>query len=198
MPDDYFDERMVNRQRLLFTVATRRQLERWEPIVAEHVRGLMGDRRLDGMDVWSAEIEHYFALIAARHLMRALELDPPTTVPVDPIVRDEVVEGRDLHEHWQENLPLFNITPRVAQPRYPSGQAFAVRNPERGPYWWLGWSAGTGALLLPHVSAPALHELLDAVEAEVLAIDAAFSRFVPPRAASPWIQHNGEWWPKPA
>jgi len=28
--DDYFDERTVNRQRLLFTIATRRQLERWD------------------------------------------------------------------------------------------------------------------------------------------------------------------------
>jgi len=38
--------------------------------------------------------------------------------------------------------------------------------------------------------------VLDAVEAEVLAEDAALSRFVPPRAPSRWLQQDGEWWPK--
>ena len=35
--DEYFDERMVNRERLLWAIATRRQLERWEPYVAAAV-----------------------------------------------------------------------------------------------------------------------------------------------------------------
>jgi hypothetical protein len=83
-------------------------------------------------------------------------------------------------------MPVFNVTPRVAQPRYPSGKSFAIRNADEGPYWWLGWGAKTGALLLPHVPAPALHQLLDAVEGEVLAHDAALRDFVPPRAPSPW------------
>jgi hypothetical protein len=34
MTTDYFNEGMVNRQRLLWAIATRRQLERWEPLVA--------------------------------------------------------------------------------------------------------------------------------------------------------------------
>ena len=51
-------------------------------------------------------------------------------------------------------------------------------------------------MLLPNVSAPILHELLDAVEADVLAHDAALREFVPPRAPSPWIHQDGEWWPK--
>jgi len=58
-------------------------------------------------------------------------------------------------------------------------------------------SSKTGARLLPNVSAPALHQLLDAAEAEVFSKDAALSRFVPPRAPSPWHHENGEWWPKP-
>ena len=51
-------------------------------------------------------------------------------------------------------------------------------------------------MLLPNVSAPALHELLDAVEAEVLAADPELGRFLPPRAPSPWVHTDGEWWPR--
>jgi len=71
MSDDYFDELMVNRERLLWAVATRRQLERWEPYVAAAVRddGLSDDR-----DIWAAAIEHHFALVAAHHLFQALDL----------------------------------------------------------------------------------------------------------------------------
>jgi hypothetical protein len=195
--DAYFDEQMVNRQRLLWTITTRRQLERWEPLVAAGVLAGMAGLELDSADIWSAEIEHHFALVAARHLLHALELEPVSNVSVDPTLRAELIEGRDLHEHWPDNLSVFTGKLRIAQPRYPSGKAFAARNPDRGPYWWLGWSNKTGAQLMPNVSAPALHQVLDAAEAEVLAHDDAFSRFVPPCAPSPWLHENGEWWPKP-
>lgn len=198
MPDDYFDERMANRQRLLWAVATRRQLERWEPVVAKHHRLLMEKRRLDEVEIWAAEIEHHLALVAARNLFHALDLRPASSVSVDSTLRAEVIEGRDLHEHWRENLPVFMVSPRRTEPPYGSGKRFAERNPDSGlyPYWWLGWSNKTGARLLPHVSAPALHALLDAVEAEVLGKDDALARFVPPRAPSPWLQVDGEWWPR--
>ncbi len=197
MIGDYFDDRMANRQRLLWAVATRRQLERWEPLVAADVRAGFTRSQLDGADVWAAAMEHHFALVAARNLMRALDLAPASSVSVDPTVRAELIEGRDLNEHWTENMPVFNVTPRVAQPKYPSGQNFAARNARKGPYDWLAWGNTTGALLMPNVSAPALHELLDAVEAEVIANDSSLARFVPPRAPSPWLHENGEWWPKP-
>jgi hypothetical protein len=193
---DYFSDRMINRQRLLWTVATRRQLERWEPLVAAALRAHMAEKQPDGADVWSAEIEHHFALVAARNLMQSLDLAPATSVLVDATLRAELIEGRDLHEHWPENMPVFNVTPRPAQPRYRSGKDFAARNPKRGPYSSFGWSNKTGALLLPNVSAPALHELLDGVEAEVLTSDDPLRRFVPPRATSPWLYQDGEWWPK--
>jgi len=101
-----------------------------------------------------------------------------------------------VHEHWPDNMPVFMVTPRTAEPPRQSGKDFAARNPKQGPYFWLSWRNRTGARLLPHVSAPALHELLDAVEAEVIASDAALRRFVPPRASSPWLPKAGEWWPK--
>ena len=160
------------------------------------------DARMDALvpdcvHVWSAAIEHHFALVAVRNLFQALDLPPASSVSVDPTLRSELIEGRDLHEHWPENMPVFNVTPRVAQPPYPSGKRFANRNPDLGPYWWLDWSARTGARLLPNVPAPALHELLDAVEAEVLSDDPGLGECVPPRAPSPWVHENGEWWAKP-
>jgi hypothetical protein len=88
---EYFDETMVNRQRLLFAIATRRQLERWEPLVAKSVRlGLYEKRQLDSADIWAAEIEHHFLLIAARNLFRALELPPPTNISIDATLRSEL------------------------------------------------------------------------------------------------------------
>lgn len=193
MTDDYFDDTMVNRQRLLWTIATRRQLERWEPFVASSVRA---GRELDGVDVWAAEIEHHFALVAAHHLFQALDLPPATSVPVDPTLRGELIEGRHLHEHWPDNMPVFMVTPRPTQAPRRSGRDFADRNPDHGPYWWLGWNAKTGARLLPNVPAPELHQLLDAVEAEVLMKDPTLSDYVPRRAPSPWLHVNSEWWPK--
>jgi hypothetical protein len=194
--DDYFDQRMVNRSRLLWTVATRRQLERWEPYVAAHICARFGRRHVQNGDIWLAELEHHFALVAARNLIHALELEPVSTVPLDPTIRAELIEGRDLLEHWVDNLPVFNVSPPPKSPPRRSGRDFAARNPDRGPYWWLSWNSKQGAMLMPNVPAPAVHELLDAVEAEVLADDPSFASFVPPRAPSPWIRERGEWWPK--
>ena len=194
--DEYFDQRMVNRSRLLWTVATRRQLERWEPYVASHVYARFGRRHMQNSDIWLAELEHHFALVAARNLIHALGLEPVSTVPLDPTIRAELIGGRDLLEHWVENLPVFNVSPPPKSPPRRSGRDFAARNPDRGPYWWLGWNSRQGAMLMPNVPAPAVLELLDAVEAEVLADDPSFASFVPPRAPSPWIRERGGWWPK--
>ncbi len=196
MADDYFDDAMVNRQRLLWAIATRRQLERWEPIVAAINRELLAERKPARADVWSAEIEHHLALVAARNLLRALALDPASSVPVDPTMRTELLDGRNLHEHWDEYLPVFNVKPPVRTPAADtSGERFAKRNPGRSPYGWFRWSNQKGAQLVPNVPAPALHELLDAVEADVLGRNPTLSDFVPERAPSPWIRDDGEWWP---
>ena len=192
----YFSPLMVRRQRLFWAVATRRQLERWEPLVAEWVYRNLFNRQLDDVDVWAAQAEHHLALVAARHLLHALDLAPAARVLVDPTVRDELIEGRDLNEHWTENMPVFNVNPRQTQPTHKTGKRFAARNPTSGPYDWIDWTPPSGALLQPHVPAPVLHQLLDAIEADALAEDPELARFVPARAPSPWVLQNGEWWPK--
>ena len=197
MTSEYFDAGMRNRERLRWTVATRRQLERWEPLVAAFLLAKCAGQASDDPTLWAAEAEHHFALVAAHHLFQAVDLDPPLRVSGDDAdLRAEVKQGRDLHEHWVDNMPVFNVRPRVAEPGHKSGRDFAARNPDRGPYWWLGFDPMKGPLLMPHVPAAAVHQLLDAVEAEVLASDPGVNRFLLPRAQSPWFHQDGEWWPK--
>ena len=197
MVGDYFDDVMVNRQRLIWTVATRRQLERWEPYVAAAVRADVGGVRtvLSSAELWAAATEHHFALVAAHHLLKALELEPPSIVTPDPAIRAELIDGRHVHEHWDEYMAVFNTRPPRVKQLGRSGRAFAARNPNATPFIWLRWSSTGGAELLPKVSAPDLHHLLDAVESEVLADDPTLSEYVPPREPSPWLYENGEWWP---
>jgi hypothetical protein len=187
----------VNRQRLLWAVATRKQLERWEPLVAAFLRDSLERRPSDAVLVWSAEIEHHFGLVAAHHLLVAIDLPPASGVPIDPTIRAELTEGRHLHEHWPDNMPVFKVVPPPAQPPRQSGRSFAARNPGESPYWWLGFDSKKGAMFMPQAPAQELHRLLDSVETEVLASDAALAEYVPPRAPSQWMLHDGEWWPKP-
>ena len=50
-PSDYFGEFMVNRQLLLWAVATRTQLERWEPLVAANVAAEFGGSPLEDAQI---------------------------------------------------------------------------------------------------------------------------------------------------
>jgi hypothetical protein len=49
--------------------------------------------------------------LAARNLLLALDLSPDASAPVDPTIRAELIEGRDLHEHWADNMPVFMVMP---------------------------------------------------------------------------------------
>ncbi len=199
MADAYFGQLSVDRQRLLWTGATRLQLHRWEPLVAENMRRGWGPKgeQLTGAEVWQASIEHHFALIAARNLIHALELDPTDPIPVDPVLRAELIEGRDVHEHWVDNMPVFNRRPRAAEPPRRSGKDFAARNPDSSPYWWLGWTQSHGPHLLPNVPAHALRDLLDDVESRIVARRPDLRSYLPPRLPSAWQKYGDEWWPAP-
>jgi hypothetical protein len=119
---------------------------------------------------------------------------------VDETIRSELKEGRDLHEHWVDNLPVFNVHPRTAEPPRGSGKRFAARNPDRGPYWWLGWNNHDGPMVLPNVPAHAVHGLVDRIEAHVVELDPSWGRFIPARQQSPWLgteYGKDRWEPKP-
>ena len=198
-PGSYFDELGVNRQLLIWAIATRRQLGRWELLVAANLRAqYKGAPPFPDALIWEVATEHHFLQIAARNLIRAIDLATPT-VPIEPTIRAELIEGRNLHEHWVENAPVFLVTPRTEEPKHRSAKAFAARNPGRGPYWWLGWNNTDGPMILPNVPAHAVHELVDRVEATVLARDYGLRRFIPPRQPSPWLgDESGKdrWWPR--
>lgn len=163
---------MVDRQRLLWSIATRRQLDRWEPLVAAAVREGFARRSPPEPDIWRAETEHHLLLVAARNLLRVLE-------------------------HWDQYTQVFNVKPRQVEPPGPSGKRFAKWNPRDTPYDPEAWSNTNGALVTANVSAGALHELLDAVDAEALASRPEFERFLTERPESPWLRERDEWWPKP-
>jgi len=166
------------------------------PVVADSIRADFGIGEAPAdREIWAAAVDHHLMLVAARNLMIALELEPASEVAIDQAVRDELIEARNLNEHWVENMPTFNVRPRKVQPRHRSGRRYAERNPRDTPYAWWGWSNQTGASVTANVSAPMLHELLDRVEADVLASDPALGRFLLPRPKSEWHCDRGEWWP---
>lgn len=208
--DPYFDA-LPERQALLWAAAVRRQLGRWEPLVAKHLLTTLEPSMIPappvattmgGDEIWQGDVERHFLLIAANNLLKSIPLmeQPPA---VDPILQAEIQETRHMVEHWDENMPVFNVTPRPAQPRRSAGKSFAARNPQRGPYCWWSWNSARGPLVTPNIAASQLHDLVDAtIEAAVAArpeMSELIADFVPPAAPIPWIERTAEadeWWPK--
>lgn len=125
-------------------------------------------------------------------------LDNPPVI--DEVVGAELREARDLNEHWEDNMPVFNVGPtRPKEPARSSGKRFADRNPRRGPYCWWAWDGIRGPLVTPNVTASQLHEL---VEVAIAACNAARHDDpveIPDAAPRPWYVPTKEgdlWWPK--
>jgi hypothetical protein len=197
--DPYFDQPAFARAALHWAISTRLQLDRWEPLVARHLRQTAyGDEPVSSVGIWQARTEHHFCLIAAAHLVKTLPLLDPPFLGVAQITRDEIVETRDLLEHWQENQPIFNQRPRPRQPPRKTGQRYASRNPARSPYFWLAWQSSLGPMLTPNVPAAEVRALVERVEADVVNADPDLGRFIPPHVAeSPWTRDDSGWWPRP-
>lgn len=179
-----------------WSVATRIALNEWEPLVAVFIRDLFAGRPPAGGHLaWTTQREHHYALLSARHVLRAAALlDPPMSV--DPDLAADIAAGRDLLEHWDQNQPIFNVTPRRAEPKYKSGKGFAERNPGTSPYWGRGWDARRGPLLLPNLPASAVHGLVDEAVTTALTLAPSLAPYVPERAPSPWIDDpdvHGYW-----
>lgn len=197
-PDPYFNALMLSRQVMSWSVATRLQLDRWEPLVARNIWvSLSKEKELPGNLIWQAQFEHHWLLVACGHLLRALDL-AANPIAVEPSLKADLIAGRDLHEHWIDNMPVFNVTPRQKKPPRASGKGFAKRNPGRSPYGWLGWSSKVGPKVLPEVPASTVHELLDAAEEWAVSVSPDFADFRLPRAESPWMGPDAgpdRWWP---
>jgi hypothetical protein len=194
----YFAEISGLRQALLWSVATRRQLDRWEALVAEQLRcEIYENERADGIVIWEAEAERHFTFVAARNLLRAIEVSG-LPVQVDPLAAETIRSVRDLLEHWDENRPVFNVWPHDVQPPRPSGQRFANRNPGLTPYDPTAWSGLDGPKVAPELPASRIHSLLDDVEREVIVRSPMLAEYVPVRPPSPWLGDGSgtyRWWP---
>lgn len=191
---------VANRNVLLWSVASRTQLDIWEALVAANIANSLGwALEPPPSAFWQAKVAHHFALVAADHLLIAARTLAPELKGVPQVARLEIEEGRDLMEHWPENEPVFNMQPRAQEPPRSTGQRFAARNPGRTPYLqWLHWTSADGAMLMPHVPASALHAIIDRAQRRVLDSAATMTRYVTPRPPSPWVdepQSNG-WWPR--
>jgi hypothetical protein len=135
--------------------------------------------------------------LAARNLVRAAEIAAESSI--ERTLADNLKDVRDLLEHWDENMPVFNTRPRGAPPRL-SGKRFAERNPKATPYWATTWNSINGPLLFPTgPSAAELHNALDQVEASVTRRRPELIRFIPERTDQPWLGDdwgNDRWFPK--
>src|SRR5437868_1691407 len=145
--DPYFASSMPPRQSLVWASAVRRQIGRWEPLVAKHTLMAIEPNlvpppatrtTMTCAEHCQGETERHLLLVAAWNMLQAAELlrAPPN---LDGSVKDELRQARGLVEHWRENMPVLNVTPRPRQPRHSTGKAFASRNPRAGPYSWWSW-----------------------------------------------------------
>ena len=194
---DYFD-RYEYLPAMGWAVATRTQLDRWEPLVAAWVAEEIGDRvPFPAPDYWRARHEWHFLIIAARNLIGSFDLlaNPPV---LDSTIRDEIIEVRGVNEHWKENMPVFNVKPPPGPPPHRTGKSFAARNPGRSPFGLaLNWNIKAGALVTPNVSASDLHGLIDRVQEPIVADHPELAEYVPARLPSPWLKDpRWGWFPR--
>lgn len=205
--DDYFHDPMPARQVLVWALAVRRQLERWEPLVAKHTLMMLEPNlhprpqsrtKMSTTEYWAGETERHLLLIAARQLLRTLSLleHPPT---VSAVMSAELKETRDLSEHWDENMPIFQVSTRPREPKWKPGKDFASRNPQMGPYCWWAWDSTRGPLVTPNVSATEVHDLVESAITAVLTDEPDFEDGVADPAPRPWtmpLSAGGGWFPK--
>ena len=188
------------RQVLLWTIATRQALERWEASVASAIRlDAYEKRKPPGRLFWAAEIDRHWTFIAARNLFRALATID-LGIQVDTELQKAVIQHRDLLEHWDENMPVFNVSPRQTTPPRRSGEEYASDNPDFSPYGQIRWNNSDGPMLGSRIPAAKLHSFLDVVQEEVQAQSPSLADYIPSRIPSPWLGEEAgsdRWFPKP-
>lgn len=202
MVNQHFNDVEIDNEVFTWALATRLQMDRWEALLAPEVWTQMYQPETKSparsMRIRQARIEHHFCLTAAGHLLKALKMRQ-SQITIDPVVAAELKEGRDLHEHWDENVPIFNTTPRPSQPKFPSGKSYAARNPDESPYFWLRWDSEVGPKVMPHVPGAAVHDLVDRTLTAIVAKHPEMADKVLPRPESPWRddpENVERWWPR--
>jgi hypothetical protein len=197
-PPPYFNDHSKVREVAFWAAATQTQIERWEPRFARRVAAdtWKAAPPIPKGDIWQEIADRHFVLVAAAQLLSAMKFASfPVRAP-EPLAT-EIRAGRDLAEHWQDNMPIFNVHPRSETPKYPSGREFAALNPRDGPYgFW--WNSKVGPKLLPNVPAADLHVLIDRVKARVSADHPTLAEFFHEWALSPWFggdDPNDRWFP---
>ena len=146
-------------------------------------------------EMWPGEAERHLLLDAARNLLKAADLmDGPLVI--DPVVADELREVRDLNQHWDENMPVFEVRPRPREPKFQSGKDFAGGNPRRGPYCWWAWDNARGPLVSPNASTTEVHKLVADTITAARVTQPEMADAVPDAAPRPWSEPEkpGDWW----
>jgi hypothetical protein len=191
------DHTTQDRQLLLWVIATRRQIRRWEIVLARWLRTtLSGDHTPTPSDVWQAQIEWHLALVAANNVVRAVANSAGRIQPLPDDMATDIRNHRDLQEHWDEQWPAF-YDRRNPGPLKRSGKSFASRHPGGDPYWWLGWTSDGGPTLGPGLRVEALNKELDRLQVEVLQSNPDLEQYVAPIEDSPWASdHLSRWWPR--
>ncbi len=191
------DDVMQDRQLMFWLLATRQQLRAWEVSVAESVRLGLLNRDRDGPLVWSAHLARHMALVAGGNLLRALRNAEDRYTAMPEHMESEVEVLRNLHEHWDEQWPLFYDV-RHPGPLERSGRPFAKLHPGKSPYSALEWDSNDGPRVSPGLLAGDLHQYLDALQVEVLTAEPELARFAMPIEPSPWMGPSAgrdQWWP---
>lgn len=172
------------------------QLDKWEALAAQDMRDEFYSDIEDDSKAWRVPMEEHFALIAAAQLICAMQF-ASCPVHIDETVRVEIPAGRDMREHWSDNMPFFNQKHRPGEPKRKSGQEFAKRNPKASPYWSARWDNGVGLKLLPNVPVGDVRRLIVAAKRWIEEVQPMLTRFFTEPEPSPWTGGDGpdRWWP---
>lgn len=181
---------------LRWCLATRRELDRWEELLAQFGMLLQKNEKPPGALAWELRMEHHFALVAADNLRRALNRVNHTGFLKD--LHHDLELLRHLHEHWDQQEDVF-ANAADPGPLNKTASAFHDRHPGRSPYGFFNFNSKTGPMLGPAVLAWELRLALDRIEEKAIKSSPGLARFLTPRPPSPWVcDEYDNWWPNPA
>ncbi len=162
----FFKEASAARQALLWSIATRRQLDRWADVVDQIVESMQLGEDIDGRLVWKAEAERHLALVAAGNVATALKLPTNTATPTDADLIPTLEALRNVSEHWDQQMPYFNVQPHEGEAHL-SGRVLVGQDPQRTPFAQFA-RYGSDDLLWADVPASRVRAMLDDIERQII------------------------------